>query len=465
MKNIINDQKGVINVIFALTLIVLIGFAALGTEVGKWYLTRAELSKAVDAAALAGAANISNPNIDVVTLARDFGMENFQAGYLGTETGDRSVAFTATQEGGKLTVTGTTSSLAILARIFGVDQVATAATGQAQKNNVEIMMVLDRSGSMSGTPIADLKKAAKGFLDYYQDTQEEDRIGLVSFATGVTVDPPLGYRLNHNFFTPIQTAINILSAGGATNVEDALSQAGAEFEDQTSFPPANRVQQYIVFFTDGRPTAFRTTFVRDNNTPLDAVVCVTGNCDGRSKSSMYWKMGYPSYDPNRTPKTWETWYDSILSNDPPYPTGDGKPTNTTVCESNNIGYINIKWGSFAAYPVSGLGAEAYNAYCGMGVAAGNGPPKIVVTDPDRLNGQKGYICQTARQMAIDHANALKARYVKIYAIGLGDDKDIDFGFLSDVASGPEYVEITPNSDELQAIFNKIAKTIKLRLVQ
>ena len=94
MSNIIKNQKGAIIVIFALSLIVLIGFAALGTEVGRWYLTKAELSKAVDAAALAGAANISNPTIDVPTLARDFGMENFQAGYLGTPgTGDGLVAF------------------------------------------------------------------------------------------------------------------------------------------------------------------------------------------------------------------------------------------------------------------------------------------------------------------------------------------------------------------------------------
>jgi hypothetical protein len=450
MKNIINNQKGAIIVIFALSLIVLIGFAALGTEVGKWYLTRAELSKAVDAAALAGAANISNPHIVVPTLARDFGMENFQAGYLGTETGDRSVAFTATvQEGGKLTVTGTTSSLAILARIFGIDQVATAATGVAQKNRVQIMMILDRSGSMAGTPIADLKNAARGFLDYYEDTQDEDKIGLVTFATGVRVNYPLG----NDFFTPIRTAINGLSAVGATNVEDALSQAGAQFVDQTPFPAANRLQQYIVFFTDGRPTAFRSTFLR-NNRSYDAVVCVTGNCDS-SSDSMYSQMGYPGT---------ETWYStSTLS---PEPTGDGLPTTgtgRTVCQTvqwPQTRYINTRWGSFSAYPVSALGAERYPNYCGMG---DTGSTVTGVSERTRLNGQNGYICTTARQMAIAHASALKARFVKIYVIGLGNN--IDSGFLSAVSSGPEYVEIAPDSSELQAIFNKIAKTIKLRLVQ
>ena len=38
MKNILNNQKGAILVIFALSLTVLVGFAALGTEVGRWYL-------------------------------------------------------------------------------------------------------------------------------------------------------------------------------------------------------------------------------------------------------------------------------------------------------------------------------------------------------------------------------------------------------------------------------------------
>ena len=450
MSNIIKNQKGAIIVIFALSLIVLIGFAALGTEVGRWYLTKAELSKAVDAAALAGAANISNPTIDVPTLARDFGMENFQAGYLGTPgTGDGLVAFTATvQEGGKLTVTGTTSSLAILARVFGINQVATASTGVAQKNDVEIMMVLDRSGSMAGTPLTDLKDAARSFIDYYEDTQSEDKVGLVSFATGVRVN----YALNNNFYTPIRTAIDALSATGATNIEDALSQAGAQFVDQTPVPAANRKQQYIVFFTDGRPTAFRSTFLR-NNISYDAVVCVTGNCDS-SSDSMYSQMGYPGT---------ETWYStSTLS---PEPTGDGLPTTgttRTVCRTvqwPQTRYINTRWGSFSAYPVSALGAELYPNYCGMG---DTGSTVTGVSERTRLNGQNGYICRTARQMAIDHANELKARFVKIYAIGLGQ---ADSTFLSTVASGPDYVEIAPSSSELEAIFRKIAKDIKLRLVQ
>jgi hypothetical protein len=91
-----------------------------------------------------------------------------------------------------------------------------------------------------------------------------------------------------------------------------------------------------------------------------------------------------------------------------------------------------------------------------------GSNTLGVTDRIRLNGRNGYICTTARQMAIDNANALKARLVQVYAIGLGD---VDSAFLNAVASGSDYVYITPNSSELEAIFRRIAQTIKLRLVQ
>jgi hypothetical protein len=65
-------------------------------------------------------------------------------------------------------------------------------------------------------------------------------------------------------------------------------------------------------------------------------------------------------------------------------------------------------------------------------------------------------------MAIDHAQELKDKNIKIYTIGLGD---VDQNVLAAIASGPEFQYYTPNSDELESIFNAVAKEIKLRLVQ
>ena len=64
-------------------------------------------------------------------------------------------------------------------------------------------------------------------------------------------------------------------------------------------------------------------------------------------------------------------------------------------------------------------------------------------------------------MAIDHAQELKDKYIKIYTIGLGD---VDTSVLGQIASGSTYEYYAPTSAELEAIFKKIAKEIKLRLV-
>lgn len=424
-----NDQRGAVLIIFALLLTVLIGLTALGVEAGRWYATRAELSKAVDAAALAGAKNISNPNVDLATLVDEVGRENFSPGYLASAA--ESLQFTMTRpDNKKVKITGRVDSPAMLARVIGIDLVAASSSGVGEKNKVEIMLVLDRSGSMSGTPINDLKTAAKKFVEFFEETEGEDKMGLVTFATGVTLSP----ALNTTFVNAITAKINAMAATGATNAEDAIKQGGDEgaggLTDQTGLSGDLRVQQYLIFFTDGMPTAFRNTFKR-NGADYDAVVCGTGNYCG----TVYGYMGHTDS---------EIWYpQSTLT---PIPTGDGKPTATTKCKNCPTcpPYLNTKWYVFGAYPVSGYGAE----------------------DCKIPNSKLApYICSTARQMARDHANELKdpdTRNIKIYIIGLGS---VDKAFLGQIASGPDYEFYTPSSSELEAIFQKIAKEIKLRLVQ
>ena len=84
MRTTLNNQRGTIAVLFAILLIVLIGFCALAIDVGSWYVVQAELSKSVDAAAFTGAKNISNPYADPLVLAEQLGSENFPTGLLGT---------------------------------------------------------------------------------------------------------------------------------------------------------------------------------------------------------------------------------------------------------------------------------------------------------------------------------------------------------------------------------------------
>ena len=111
------------------------------------------------------------------------------------------------------------------------------------------------------------------------------------------------------------TAINNMTAVGATNAEDALAQVGGPngLTDQSAVPADQRVQQYVIFFTDGMPTAFRGKFKNQGTDNIDAVVCGTGNtCD-----QVYYTLGATGS---------ETW----LNIDPNF-TGDGKIPGTSQC--------------------------------------------------------------------------------------------------------------------------------------
>lgn len=457
---IMGNERGAYAVIFALILLVLLGFVALGIEAGRWYLVRAELSKSVDAAALAGANSISSPNAD--QLAEDFGRENFHASYLGTPgqgtTGD--VQFTASRIGiNRIGVVGNVNATPILAQLFGVTTIPVQAQGIAQKNKVEIMMVLDRSGSM-GQPISKmnaLKQAAvgncsnaqtAGFVCHFEDpqSQSEDRIGLVSFASTARVD----FALSHNYFDPITTATNAMNPIGATNMAQALSLAGGPqgLPDQSGLPADQRLQQFVVFFTDGRPTAFQGSFRYGGNT-FDAVATVPGNCPIPPSAS------YPNVYPN----LYSTTAEGTAVNPPlnPYPAGNGSTTQTCRSSLRNNGlFQTTMWNRFAVVPPTT-------------------PYTLGQCVNDSVLGR--YVCEQARQMAFDSAQALKNRGVMIYTIGLGADVDADFlkRLSSDCPNWQNswpacnansgFAHIAPTPAQLQAIFNRIARDIKLRLVQ
>lgn len=446
MNRVIRNQRGAFVVIFAVALLVILGFVALGIEGGRWYLVRAELAKSVDAASLNGAKNISNPYLTATSLAEEFGRENFQAGYVGTpQSGAGSVRFTATMvESDKISVTGNADATATLARIFGFDRIPVVATGVAQKKEVEIMMILDRSGSMAGTKMTALKNAASDFLDFFAQTQDKDKVGLISFATTVSLDRNLGT----NFVTPMKTAINNMTAVGATNAEDALDRADGTggFTDQTGVPGSNRVQQFAVFFSDGMPTALTDRF-KYNNTDYNGIVYGVGS-SGHSncRTSDYPYMSVYGQLHQLTGNN------NFFAGVNPDTTGDGRGTsggNRTLCTSGGARYLNTKWYLFETTLVPRSGG-------------GNWPAEqCTIPMSDLLP----YFCGRARQLALDNAQVLKSKGIKIYTIGLGSSSEIDPAYLRSLSSGDDFTYIAPTSAELAAVFNRIAKDIKLRLVQ
>ncbi len=130
---------------------------------------------------------------------------------------------------------------------------ALSAAPDISSNPTDIALVLDRSGSMAGSPLANMKAGAKTFIDIIDEATDSahdgqigsgSRIGIVSFANTATADTQLITSV-----ADLKTAVDNLSAGGSTNHADAFEKAIQLFD------PTSTNAKVIVMFTDGKTTA------------------------------------------------------------------------------------------------------------------------------------------------------------------------------------------------------------------
>ncbi len=129
---------------------------------------------------------------------------------------------------------------------------ALTAAPDIVSNPTDIVLVLDRSGSMTGTPLADMKLGAKTFIDIIDEATDSSkdgqigsgsRMGVVSFSNTAVADTQLITSVD-----ALKAAVDNLSAGGSTNHADAFAKAVQLFD------PASANAKVMVMFTDGNTT-------------------------------------------------------------------------------------------------------------------------------------------------------------------------------------------------------------------
>lgn len=109
---------------------------------------------------------------------------------------------------------------------------------------LDVVLVIDQSGSMQGSAMAAAQTAALAFLNELNPAGAQ--VGVVGFSNGAEVHQPLGSDLSGAV-----RAIAGLVASGQTDYLSALEKARSEATGPASRPDVPHV---VVMMTDGRPT-------------------------------------------------------------------------------------------------------------------------------------------------------------------------------------------------------------------
>ena len=233
----------------ALTCLLL--FTGVAVDSGRAYVVKAQLTKAVDGAALAAARNLNsgNPRDEAAKIYR----ANFPVGYMGTTSStDPAEAgfFTSVVDEATginiVTVTATAILPTTFMKLGNFDTVTVSSSGEATRRMVDLSLVLDVSSSI-GPAWAAVRDAARTFISAFDGAH--DRLALLTFSNGARVIDAMpsarGFDKPRDRF---MTCPDVLP-GGSTNMVEGLYRA---WDEVRSVPLGSQSGlRIIVLFTDG----------------------------------------------------------------------------------------------------------------------------------------------------------------------------------------------------------------------
>ena len=485
------NQKGMAVIMTALTMLVSIPLVGLAVDVAVLYMIRGKLYQAVDAAALAGAralAQGATPGAQTSAAqaaATKFFNANFPAGYWATsniQLATPTVDSVSVPNYRTITTSATLQAPLYFLRVLGQSTTTIAASSQAGRRDVVMMLVLDRSSSMNlafqgTTACAIMKTDAAQFLSYFAPGR--DMVGLVVFGSSVFTYPPTA-----TFTTPDGSGntpaslIGAITCGGNTNTPEAMYQAYQQIVTTNSTTRAN----VIVLMTDGRPNGFTGDYI----SPVDQRISPAGCANGATH--MVGVLAQWAGGPVSSGTT----------------AGLMKPTTTSPSSSGNDGLIATSSGcQFAGdmtlvrndlkkmpnqdtHGNSTTGSySVYNTNAPYGGAADNlnlsVPAQVEIAATNALDNQ----ATTIRQNNVlkpniytiglegndptgkDTPDTLLLRKIANDPTLLNDPSTIAQGFANAQGTGQTfgYFVDAPDPSELCAAFNSIAERIVVRLAK
>jgi hypothetical protein len=289
--------------------------------------------------------------------------------------------------------------------LLGFGDVTVTAEGGTIRRDLDIVLVLDSSGSI-GTALPGLKTAAINFVNKFNAGSNGDRVGLVTFASGGVLDVPIDKTGARGFNkTTVTNAINALTSTGSTAAAEGMRKA---LNDINGVPVAARSSlRMIVFFSDGAPNDVPAKFC---NGAVTLGLC-TASAANQPSGDLY------SETDNTTRITSPTLCKTSL-----------EPCRVYLPASRDSQFPS-NYPDIATLPVSGfpltdvLGAAIPASE--IPLASYNGVRALDLVNP--VNGvlfpyrnTRCNVNKAARNMVENVANTARSQNIKLYSIGLGD---------------------------------------------
>ena len=246
-----NSEAGVALIHMAVFLPMLLLFTGLAVDSGRAYIVKAQLSKAVDGAALSAARNLNggNPKGEAAKVFN----ANFPPNFMGaTSVTDPASApdfyemHTVEATGlHVVTIKATATLPTTFMRIGSFNEVTVSSASEATRRLVDLSLVLDVSGSI-GPAWPAVRDAARSFIDSFD--KNGDRMALITYSYGAKVlDPmPAGFGFDKD---KLKADVPSALPGGTTATPEGLYRGWDELRSVSLGQQAGL--RVIVLFTDG----------------------------------------------------------------------------------------------------------------------------------------------------------------------------------------------------------------------
>jgi Flp pilus assembly protein TadG len=327
-------EEGVALVYMAVTLTTLLLATGLAVDAGRAYVVKAQLTKAVDGAALGAARHLNsgNPRGEAEQIFK----ANFPAGYMGTSSvTDPTTAgdfFTLVTDNvtalSRITIKASTVLPTTFMKLGNFDQVTVGASGEATRRMVDLSLILDVSSSI-GWRWPYVRDAARTFVDAFDPLH--DRLSLITYSTGSNV---LDQMPASRGFDRAKVKADIPNGlpGGSTAMAEGLYRG---WDELRTVPVGQQSSlRIIVLFTDGASNS------------------VPGNHDGTGIAKGLRTADFPKNFPDPDNQTW------------PRPDINGLyDTQTGVGTPSHPAFTPTRWDSLEPYaPVPYLALESMHTH-------------------------------------------------------------------------------------------------------